>query len=314
MDLNHPCHAPAPFRPPGETNPFRYAAIAADRLHPRILCHPFQRDNFLFDIYLDIWLDNWKEWNRQLDALVMESQGSLYHRGAVPRPNPLLEPIATKNWDLNDIAILSVMRVRCSEGAADLIETATTSAEAYRLLEDHRQSKNQYRQVMLILQAQKITFPENEAGGVTFDAVAASIKKLVDRIFDRGDINKETLGLALHLNGLSRSHPALFERLCGDLARGALSVAKISCHLSVLSLTEKSCSLAPPPDARARQVCANCKKTSHTAEFCIARGGAMEGRSIQAAARAARRRRTYVHNGQTYILASPTTPAPPYST
>ncbi|KAF8965616.1 hypothetical protein BDZ97DRAFT_1918168 [Flammula alnicola] len=265
-----------------------------------------QRISFTFTgDALDKTVGNWKIWSSNIrDDLDMSGLGS--HIDDAPLstpPDAATHPNAFRNWTTNDRAARAYMKRNCATVESDILENLATARECWKALQTLHLDEGPIKQVNLIQNAlaQRIARDKEQVTKVR------QVRKDIRRAFRMpGGITEEMFVNITCLIVLGAGHDHLRTMIQRDMQAATSTNPFLS--EQIISYLEQDLQLlegdeqrngtagqavalatqsAPPKTSKFN--CSNCKKTSHTAEYCVRSGGGMAGKSI-AESMAARRK------------------------
>ena len=91
-------------------------------------------------------------------VLQMSSGLNLYLTGGIADPNKYLEPRADENWSINDAAVCTFIKSKCSSTKLSVIEDCPTALSTWSTLQSHHQCQSTVSQIHLIQEAFLVQF------------------------------------------------------------------------------------------------------------------------------------------------------------
>ncbi|KAF9471718.1 hypothetical protein BDN70DRAFT_938746 [Pholiota conissans] len=240
---------------------------------------------------LDKTKANWKDWSSHIrEDLEMLGLGiHLLDRSEYPAPNRFIQPIAYRNWGMNDRAVRAFIMRNCAQAEHDLLEGIPTALECWLKLELLHIIQGPIRQVSIIENALNTRVPRAK----TQHKKLREIRDDLRRAFRMpGGIHEESFITMIMLRTLGPGHETT-RAIIQSLIRAATASAPFTSddflayaeHDFELVEQEEgsgstSVALAANASATPKSVCSNCKKARHTAPYCIQAGGGMAGKTI----------------------------------
>ncbi|HEV7736901.1 MAG TPA: hypothetical protein VGO47_05955, partial [Chlamydiales bacterium] len=219
-----------------------------------------------------------------------------YVKGEIPMPGDD-EPRAKGNWRANNDMVIGILTSSVEESEWQHLKTDSGSQACWTTLEERHKNQGAISQVHLLRDALTTVIPH----GDSLTTASNEIWLNINWAYEMGEITKDTLLCIAHLGAL-REHPHVESIVARDLAASTPSnpftFVKLRSYIESeerlrcskqRSTTESSVALLSKPQRQGATLhCSNCKKDYHTAEFCIAPGGGMTGKTIEDSRRARR--------------------------
>ncbi|TFK70039.1 hypothetical protein BDN72DRAFT_767054, partial [Pluteus cervinus] len=237
---------------------------------------------------------NWKAWsNRVGDSLDMRGLGS-HIDGTGKPPDKTLYPLALATWTHNDKVVRGYIRHNIDDHERELVEGDLSALQCWDTLKKHHEDEGPIKQVNLIQGALNTRIPRDE----TMVDTARRIREDIRRAFKMpGGISEETFICIALLNALATGHDhsrAIIQRDMQNATKEKPYLSDTLIQLLTqdhqlilgdkqrLDTTNQSIALAAQVKTNGKKAlfCSNCKKTTHTAEYCISPGGGMAGKSL----------------------------------
>lgn len=254
------------------------------------------------DLILDRTKYNWEEWNRRLSLFVAQQHFSNYLDGSFPCPDPAVHTEAARNWKLNDRSLRAFILLHISDDDVDIASQFMVAHDAHDALRKIHENLGIRGQVHVMKEALGVRF--SLLPPLNFTRTLEDISRLHGRFCMMAKNYDDKLKIILIFNALD-TFPQLQSTIDGMLASNPAITSvdvghRILWEEQLLRREERGIPLMPRTrDNNAlaavanratnpRPVCANCKRTNHRTEFCIARCGKMAGRKIDEARNAQR--------------------------
>lgn len=254
------------------------------------------------DLILDWQKSNWQEWSRQLNIMVDKHAFTDWLDGSIPCPGAATHARASQIWKINDCALRTFMLERVSHTDHNIVCELPNSHTIYKALRHRHQRFELEAQVLLISEGLDIRFRP----GVRLSDTLNVIDKLHTRITDLGPMDEAKINdhllTVLLWNSLEEHLPGLHSRIDYMLDKAFSSSRDVIRRLRLeedLHIFRAQQGLPPvaseipayyTPTAtsakgkkKTRPFCANCKRRSHSTDFCVLPGGKMAGRTIEEA-------------------------------
>jgi hypothetical protein len=254
------------------------------------------------DLILDRQKNNWQKWSRRLNIEVDKHLFRAWLNGSIPCPDSTTHATAYQIWKNNDHALRTFILEHVSAMERVIVCELPDSQTIYKALRHRHQRIELHAQVLLIREALDIRFRP----GVRLTDTFTEIEKLHTRFKELGSMDEEKtkdhlLTVFIMIN-LVENYPDLYSKIDRALDKPFSSSRDVIPFLHAeerLQLFRTSQSLPPtasgipcthtPMAASAkdkkkiRPFCANCKRRSHSTDFCVLPGGKMAGRTIEEA-------------------------------
>ncbi|KAF8872087.1 hypothetical protein BD779DRAFT_1679950 [Infundibulicybe gibba] len=282
--------------------PVQPAVLQTDATHPSIPSLYVSEGPWDGQAVLKKSSNNWPAWKeRMVDVLTLSKGMNCYLTGTVPRPDPVREPRATYNYELNDESVRAYIRTKLSPEELAHVKQCQSSKEVWSILKDRHERQGPIAQILLMQEAFNIRYSHS----VPFAETIACIADINDRIWNMGAPMRERFHVILHLlalappqmhnvrdaitNGLSTAtheHPYAVQQI----------VARIEMEQKVLASDGNAPGDALMVDGTSKtprkpMTCSNCHRSHHEARFCIKPNGGMAGKTVAEAQAAARTER-----------------------
>jgi hypothetical protein len=252
--------------------------------------------------HLDLNEANWKPWSQTLFDVVQSTPPLSLHLMDEPSPpDPSLQPVALRNWNLNDGVVIAQIRLHVTPSERDFIDSQDfkTARQLYDLLRTRHTKLGLSTQVSLINDALASSFSSK----VRVSETLKDLKDLNDRIWQ---IGQPTIDGFLSILVLHNIHP--IRDLHRDIENGLAtipnySITNITKRLSLYESVHQSnlpkssdplistanIASSSRPSQRSHKpqpTCDNCNYVGHTKPYCTKPGGGCEGLTwAQAAAK-----------------------------
>ena len=254
------------------------------------------------DLILDREKNNWQKWSRRLNIEVDKHAFTAWLNGSIPCPDATTHTRACQIWKTNDQTLRTFILKHVSTMERIIVCELPDSHTIYKALRHRHQRFELHAQILIIRELLDIRFrPE-----VRFTDTLTAIEKLHTRFKELGSMDEEKtknhLLTVLVMNSLVENYPDLYSRIDDILDKPFSSFSDVYYLLQAeerRQLFRASQDLPPAvsgiPYARTptaasakgkkkiRPLCANCKRRSHSTDFCVLPGGKMAGRTIEEA-------------------------------
>jgi len=264
-------------------NPSSRALPPADYI---ITAQTFSSDsNWPSDLVLDTVKANWQEWDRRLRLIVDQRGFGSYLNGTLPCPDASKHAGPAYSWTISDLALRAFILQHVSDHDYDVASLHQNSHDVYTTLRDKHQNQGPFAKIKLFKEALGTRF----APGIPLSRTFDQISKLHARFIKMGKLSDDELLSMFVLNALCDHYP----RLQTSINDMMMSPSNTSSDIRTRLLQEEHTTQLEPSVANAaltgassrppRPVCSNCKRTGHRAEYCIAPGGQMAGKTLDEA-------------------------------
>ena len=237
-----------------------------------------------------------------------------YLDGSFPCPDPAVHAKAAMVWSMNNRALHSFLLEHVLSANYEIASAHSNSHDIYEALRTNHHNLGLLAQINIIREALNTRFKF----GVPISKTIDDIVKLHTRFVKMRKIDEDQLLIILLLNAL-----------CGDYSRLQTSVNDLLHNSSTTSCEVRSWLLREEqtinirenqsPDNTAlaaisnksskptRPLCSSCERPGHKAEFCIAEGGGMAGKTLEEAWAAQAAQKAAAGNNKTRAPRSTTT-------
>ena len=272
-----------------------------DATRPVVECEtiksPFKGDK------LDKDVANWVPWRREVQNY-LDMIGLSSHLTESPSliPSPNHQPNAYCNWISNDRSVRGYIRSAIAKPEHKLINGLDLAHQCWSALSTYHLEEGLIKQANLIQGALAMRIDRDEQMMVKL----RQLRDDLSRVFDmQGGINKDTFIciIALQALGTGLDHSrAIVQR---DMSSSSSSSPYTPDNLIMfmeqeyqMLMGEKQCNskvdaiaLAAQSSAKGKTAltCSNCKRSGHTAPWCIRPGGGMAGKMIEESKEARRK-------------------------
>jgi transposase InsO family protein len=317
-----PSSAPGSSTLSGPATPGGGAVTAASSTTPAvapgniILTERFLSDpSWPADLMLDLGKSNWPEWSRRLELLADGQGFARYLDGTLGCPDLVTNPRAHWVWDNNDRSLRAFILRHISVDDYDIVNPlrANGACAIMKALQSRHEQLGLHVQVLTLRKALDVRFDASKS----LDDTVTELRGLFNRIISMGPMDNDNLFSVLLINALGDQFTQLQSSI-QSLSRmptfcSALVVERIHEENMLLrTRTEQGATalVVLDRDRGDKPPCSNCKRTGHSAEFCVRSGGKMAGKTIeearaaQAAYRAARKASRDARRGQTAQIAT----------
>jgi hypothetical protein len=251
--------------------------------------------------HLDFTEANWKEWARTLRNVTRSHPPLSLHLVDTPNPPDAdLEPIARRNWDLNDGVVIAQIMLHISPAEQDFLESKSyhTSRQLYDLLYQRHTQLGVTAQVSLINDALSVSFSPK----VRVSDTLRELRQYNDRIWAIGQPSSEAFLSILTLHCIRP-----IRDLRRDIENGLATIPNYGVdditrrlqlyesehqkdlprsmfpHVSTANIATSSRNTSNPTRTQPREKCGNCKRSGHTTPYCVQPGGGCEGWTVEEA-------------------------------
>jgi transposase InsO family protein len=258
------------------------------------------------NLRLSLNANNWLEWSRELINGLKMAQLHVYPLGLLSCPSQHTDRISHRNWRGNNQMVLGYIATHIFPAESQHIANCATSADAYQSLRQRHEKRGGLKQTQLIQQLMHVKFDRSL---VNSDHIMTHVHDIVYHVEQIGHVDVAKLACLFIVHGLRTTHPSVHEALAPELKDGTITLDSLEQELNYQYDLESSTnpdllafpSMSPilpqlplssvqsspsspnvalpaslPPWAN---ICPNCKRHGHSIEFCIVKGGHMEGRT-----------------------------------
>ncbi|HEV7735895.1 MAG TPA: hypothetical protein VGO47_00765, partial [Chlamydiales bacterium] len=244
---------------------------------------------------LDKLKGNYKKWLIAIELFLTLAGFNHYVKGTIAKPG-LNEPRARTNWEDNDELATALITSTLEEHEMEYVDRGKGAKICFTEIKARHKSEGPIRQVQLLQEALTMICTHETPLPTTAELICAKI----DRAYEMGEITKD-LFKCIALLGALRDYTHLRSIITRDLSMATVEVPFTSTQLrtyldqeqNMLNADNKptgqGSSMALVTRSQPPQIiCTNCKRNRHTAEYCIASGGGMAGKTIEESRQARR--------------------------
>ncbi|HEV7738298.1 MAG TPA: hypothetical protein VGO47_13115, partial [Chlamydiales bacterium] len=238
---------------------------------------------------------NYKKWLIAIELFLTLAGFNQYITGKISKPG-LNEPRARENWENNDELAVALITSTLEEHEMEYVDREKSAMECFTEIKKRHKSEGPIRQVQLLQEALTIICNHETPLPTTAEQICTKI----DHAYEMGDITKD-LFKCIALLGSLRDYVHLRSIITRDLSMATVENPFTSTQLrnyldreqNMITADNKpanqSNSMALVTRNQTSQIaCTNCKRSRHTAEYCIAPGGGMAGKTIDESRQARR--------------------------
>jgi hypothetical protein len=244
---------------------------------------------------LDKLKGNYKKWLIAIELFLTLAGFNHYVKGKGSKPG-LNEPRARINWEDNDELATALITSSLEEHEMEYVDRGKSAAECFTEIKARHKSVGPIRQVQLLQEALTMLCNHETALPITAEQICTKI----DRAYEMGDITKDLFKCIALLSSL-RDYAHLCSIITRDLSMATVENPFTSTQLRTYLDREQNMMTADnKPTGQGNSMalmarnqisqitCTNCKRSRHTAEYCIAPGGGMAGKTIDESRQARR--------------------------
>ncbi|KAG2118633.1 hypothetical protein DEU56DRAFT_918731 [Suillus clintonianus] len=261
---------------------------------------------------LDRVKNNWTSWSELMLEIFHMNLLEGYTTGTVARPDAAREPVAARNWDLNNAGIIAALRNRVSPDDKRVLDGITNARVAWNALRSRHQKLGPIAQILKIQELLNVRYSRDTNLAETSHRLTEGIRA----IFDMGIPTQQVFLSIIMLNALTGDMSHVRDHVASSLAASTSSnpftpddirvrldmeqqlidADKHRASTDVALIAQggrtKNCLTCRGPPHKGN-CCSHCSKRGHVLSECFAEGGAAYGRrdEILAAKRAARDKR-----------------------
>ena len=256
-----------------------------------IYVQPFTTDNnWPAGLILDRSKGNWLEWDHRINAVVDQRCYGNYLDGSFPCPDPAVHAKAAMVWGMNNCALRSFLLEHVSSADYEIASAHSSSHDVYEALRTNHHNLGLLAQINIIREALDTHFKF----GVPISKTIDDIVRLHTRFVKMGKIDDDQLLIIFLLNALCGDYSRL-QTSVNDLLHNSLTTSrKVQSRLLREEQTINICDNQNPDNTvlaaisnksgkPTRPLCSSCERPGHKAEFCIAEGGGMAGKTLEEA-------------------------------
>ena len=247
------------------------------------------------DLKLDLGKSNWDDWSHCMRLLVDHLGFTDWLEGTLACPNQSSYAKANRVWRSNDRSLRAFMLEHISKNEFKLVQSISTSHAVFEKLRSCHEHLGLHSQVLLLKKALDVRFNPNTPISNTI----VEIDDLHTKIMNMGTIDGDRLRSVLLINALNDHYTHIQSTVHALADDPSFSSETVVRRLKAKeALIQRRNELSPSSTALAavsgknrtapKLLCANCKRTNHTTDFCISTGGKMAGHSIEDARNAQR--------------------------
>src|SRR6267142_2302186 len=258
--------------------------------------HYLSDNSWPSDLILDLDKSNWPEWSKHLTLLAIGQGFRGWLNGTLQCPDANTHARAHWIWRNNDDSMHAFILKNISSIDYESLGTTAETSSAhviYQLLRQRHEKLGLWAQLNFIKKALDIRFSQ----ALSIRGIISELRQLHKQITSIGPIDSDQLLTVFLINAIGEEFPHLQSHLQALTKQSSFSSNDIVNRLQEeeslikrraeqgLSETTALMSNAEKGGRRTHQklLCANCKRTNHSTNFCICAGGKMAGKSIEEA-------------------------------
>ena len=251
------------------------------------------------DLILDLGKANWVQWSLQLSLVALCHGLDPWLDGSLTCPDEMTAPEANFIWKRNDSALRGFMQTRILSADVHLVQGVPTARLMLDKLRLVHEKQGPFAQLNLLLKGLQTDFTYDTSLRDTL----SELRTYYQRIVAMGSLRDDDIFSVLILNALSKhfgplqysinslsNTPHFNSEMIANriLDEDAMIRRRVEsgqpANPYAIATSQSSAFPAVSSRPRApRPICANCKKETHSADYCIAPGGKMAGRTIDEA-------------------------------
>lgn len=268
-------------------------AAHLDKTHPSVVHQSISPSAWIPDTpTLDYSARTWIDWDRCLRTSIgMYGFLSLHLDPSYLPPAPSAEPVAFRNWKMNNRAVCSFMRSKMSSIELDFVKDATlTASNMYFALKTRHEQRGPTSQLTMIADALAIEFRRN----IPLDQTVQKIRAANDAIWAMGAPSPDIFLSLLLVQALKKNYPVLYRDVDNLIAmatkQSPFSSAAIINRIAREQTDPKEPDSSVPTaevhvaqsNSKPRPRCTNknCGREGHTLPYCVKEGGGMAGMTV----------------------------------
>ncbi|KAM6491094.1 hypothetical protein JOM56_013333 [Amanita muscaria] len=248
---------------------------------------------------LDHLKSNWRDWSDEfhialmLNGLDARPSNGVYGYTAFLHGNIIINVLIDHEkwhtaWD-EALGVLLASRERLwpnKENEQKLLATQPSAKDCWDKLKSRHENEGPVRQLQLLSQALSTSFTHD----TPLPSTAAEIQGLIERAFAMGDLTYDVvtclallqaMGSFPNLQTLVNHNISLSTKEKPYSPANIISLLENEQRLMESNKSTSTVALAARTTNKGNpRFCSNCKKERHTADFCIAPGGGMAGKSL----------------------------------
>jgi hypothetical protein len=250
---------------------------------------------------LDRAKNNWTSWSELMLEFFHLNLLEGYTTGTVTRPDAMCEPLAARNWDLNNASIVAVLRNHVSPDDKRVLDGITTAHRAWNTLCSCHQKLGPITQILKIQELLNICYSKD----ANLAETSYHLMEGVCAIFDMGIPTQQVFLSIIMLNALTGDLSHVRDQVAGSLAASTtvnpftlddihicldMEQQLIDADRNRSSPTDitlvaqggrsKTCPTCKGVQHRG-QCCSHCSKHGHIVSECFAEGGAIVMHGMQ---------------------------------
>lgn len=237
--------------------------------------------------------DNWPKWKEKIMEVMQMNDVDEYVTGGIEWPTTAS---SRKIWRSNNRKVLGFLKSQVEDGEKEYL-SGDDATQAWDALLKCHEKQGPITQVRLIQDLLSNSYPEDVSSWAT---ITDRMRNLCTRIFAQSIPAEDVFFMVAMLNALEAKHDHLRSEMTSYyVSNSSSSSAALENRIAQETLyktrcTNKSSEIALVAQAQAKgrqpKICANCKRTTHTAETCWGAGGGMAGRKDEILAEKAKKR------------------------
>jgi hypothetical protein len=107
---------------------------------------------------LDCSKNNWGVWSDCMQNYLLLKHGGGYILGLITHPDPSLDPVSARHWDLNNLCIIAALRTHSSSEENEFLHGHTNAYLAWNALKTCHKKVGPIAQILLIQQTLAVRY------------------------------------------------------------------------------------------------------------------------------------------------------------
>ncbi|KAJ3538092.1 hypothetical protein NMY22_g5311 [Coprinellus aureogranulatus] len=260
---------------------------------------------------LDKSKDNFVTWHEDFRLFIESNMLAEYLDGEIECPDSKSDPTSAANWRANDRLVSSHLKLAIERAERDAIKDKTTAKDMLEALKKRHQGDGAIQQTRMLLDA----FNASITSGDNVIEKVSQICTLINQAFDIGNgIKRDTLKSIALFNAIGSYSDSLRTIIASTLSTThsdpnheyapqicAIIEREYTVRRNLQSNGENTALAAQSSNRKpqgTRPYCVNCKLEGHSKQYCIAKGGDMEGKLLRESREQREKDRTAAKGGK----------------
>jgi hypothetical protein len=163
---------------------------------------------------LDRSKNNWGMWSDCMQNYLLLKHGGGYILGLITRPDPSLDPVSARHWDLNNLCIIAALHTHSSSEDNEFLHGHTNTYLTWNTLKTRHKKVGPIAQILLIQQTLAVRYRRSER----LSSMSTQLSDLIRCIYAIGIPKEEDFLTIMMLNAMAEDLPHVQNHIADALA------------------------------------------------------------------------------------------------